>query len=82
MKERKMKPNPQKVLDEAMQLEPTTRAFIAETLLESLDFEEDFEISEAWQEEIRRRCEEIDSGQAKLVNSEIVFAELRKKYPA
>ena len=77
-----MKPNPQKVLDEAMQLEPTTRAFIAETLLESLDFEEDFEISEAWQEEIRRRCEEIDSGQAKLVNSEIVFAELRKRYPA
>jgi putative addiction module component (TIGR02574 family) len=82
MKERKMKPNPQKVLDEAMQLEPTTRAFIAETLLESLDFEEDFEISEAWQEEIRRRCEEIDSGQSKLVNSEIVFAELRKRYPA
>ena len=77
-----MKPNPQKVLDEAMQLEPTTRAFIAETLLESLDFEENFEISVAWQEEIRRRCEEIDSGKAKLVNSEIVFAELRKRYPA
>lgn len=77
-----MKPNPQKVLDEAMQLEPTTRAFIAETLLESLDFEENFEISAAWQEEIRRRCEEIDSGKAKLVDSEIVFAELRKRYPA
>ena len=77
-----MKPNPQKVLDEAMQLEPTTRAFRAETLLESLDFEEDFDISEAWQKEIRRRCEELDSGKAKLVDSEKVFAELRKRYPA
>jgi ribosomal protein S18 acetylase RimI-like enzyme len=29
-------------------------------LLESLDFGDDFEISQHWREEIRRRCEEID----------------------
>jgi len=77
-----MKPDPQKVLDEALQCEPTTRAFIAETLLESLDFEEDFDLSQAWREEIHRRCQEIDSGKPALVESESVFAELRKRYPA
>ncbi len=28
-----MKPSPQKIIDDAMQLEPTTRAFVAESLL-------------------------------------------------
>ncbi len=37
-----MNPDPQRIIDEAMQLEPSTRAFIAEALLETLDFEEDF----------------------------------------
>ena len=50
-----MKPDPKKILDEALQLEPTTRAYVAEILLESLDFEEDFAISEEWMQEIRRR---------------------------
>ncbi len=77
-----MKPNPQKIIEDAMQLEPTTRAFVAESLLESLDFEEDFSLSEEWNQEIRRRCEEIDSGKAVLVEGETVLANLRKKYPS
>lgn len=40
-----VKPDPKKILDEAMQLEPTTRAFVAETLLESLDLDQDFAVS-------------------------------------
>lgn len=75
-----MKPNAKKILDEAMQLEPTVRAFIAESLLESLDFEEDFPVSQEWLEEIRRRCDEIDSGKSKLLESETVINELRMKY--
>ncbi len=46
-----------KILEEAMQLAPGTRALIAETLLERLDFEEDFEVSQDWRDEIHRRCE-------------------------
>ncbi len=76
-----MKPDPQKLLEEALQCEPTTRAFIAETLLESLDFEENFDISQAWREEIRKRCQEIDSGKVKLVDTETVLTELRKQFP-
>jgi len=77
-----MKPSPQKIIEDAMQLEPTTRAFVAESLLESLDFEEDFSLSEEWGQEIRRRCEEIDSGKAILVEGETVLANLRKKFPS
>lgn len=75
-----MSPNAKKILEEAMQLEPGTRAMIAETLLESLDFEEDFEISQAWRDEIQRRCEQIDRGEVELSDSEKVMAELRKKH--
>ncbi|MEO6202052.1 MAG: addiction module protein [Nitrospirales bacterium] len=77
-----MKPSPQKIIEDAMQLEPTTRAFVAESLLQSLDFEEEFSLSEEWVQEIRRRCEEIDSGKAVLVDGETVFPQLRKKYPS
>ncbi|MEK7762920.1 MAG: addiction module protein [Nitrospirota bacterium] len=75
-----MKANAKKILEEAMQLESGTRAMIAETLLESLDFEEDFEVSPAWRDEIQRRCEQIDRGEVELVDSDTVMAELRKKH--
>lgn len=74
------KPDPKKILDDTMQLEPTTRAFIAETLLESLDLDQDFAVSREWLEEIRRRCAEIDSGKAQLLDSATVINELRGKY--
>jgi putative addiction module component (TIGR02574 family) len=75
-----MKTDAKKILEEAMQLEPATRAFIAEALLEGLDFEQDFEVSQTWRAEIQRRCDEIDRGNAKLVDSDTVMAELRKKH--
>ena len=77
-----MKPNPQKIIEDAMQLEPKSRAFVAESLLQSLDFEEDFSLSEEWKQEIRKRCEEIDSGQAALIEGEKVISQLRKNYPS
>ena len=75
-----IKPDPKKILDEAMQLEPTARAFIAETLLESLDLERDFPVSQEWLEEIRRRCAEIDSGKTTMLDGAMVINELRGKY--
>ncbi len=76
-----MKQDPKKILDQALQLEPATRAFVAEVLLESLDFEEDFVLSQEWLDEIRRRCEDIDRGKTELLDGETVIAELRSKYP-
>ena len=75
-----MKADAKNILEEAMHLEPSTRALIAETLLESLDFEEDFDISQAWRDETQRRCEQIDRGEVELIDSDTVMAELRKKH--
>ena len=74
------KPDPKKILDEAMQLEPAARALVAETLLESLDLGDDVAVSREWLEEIQRRCAEIDSGKTTLVDGALVINELREKY--
>jgi len=74
------KPDPKKILDEALQLEPATRAFIAETLIDSLDLEQDYPVSQEWLEEIRRRAADIDSGKAALLDGVLVVNELRAKY--
>jgi hypothetical protein len=48
-----------KIIEAALALDPANRAFVAETLLESLDLEPDFPVSTDWLEEIRRRCDEV-----------------------
>jgi hypothetical protein len=75
-----MKADAKKILEEAMHLEPSTRALIAETLLGSLDFEEDFQVSQMWRDETQRRCGQIDRGEVELIDSDAVMAELRKKH--
>ena len=40
----------------------------------------DAQIKQAWDKEIARRLEEIDSGKVKLIPAEKVFAKLRAKY--
>ena len=75
-----MQPDPQRIIDDALQLEPAARALIAETLLETLDFEEDFPISQEWMDEIHRRCAAIDNGTDKLVDHDRVIQRLRGKY--
>ena len=74
------KPDSKKILDDALRLEPTTRAFIAETLLESLDLEQDYPVSPEWMKEIQRRCAEIDSGRTGTFDDVTVLNELSSKY--
>lgn len=38
----------EQILEEAMRLDPQTRALVAEALLETLDVGPDFKVSEAW----------------------------------
>jgi putative addiction module component (TIGR02574 family) len=64
------------IIEEALHLPRESRALLAEKLLESLDYEEGFEVRPEWIEEIRRRCREIDEGTATLVPGEQVFKEL------
>ena len=62
-------------MKEALELPREARALIAEKLLESLDFEEPFEVSSEWRDEIARRCREIDAGTASLIPGDQVLKE-------
>ncbi len=62
-----------KVLSDAMGLPMSVRAFIAEKLIESLDFTEEEALSQEWKKEIKKRCEEVNNGMAKLRGAESVF---------
>lgn len=61
----------------ALSLSPEERVQLAENLLATVQAVDE-EVEAAWGEEIRRRIAEIDSGTAKLIPSEEVFAELRR----
>ena len=68
----------EQLASEALSLPKAARAALAERLLQSLDPAEDGEIKRLWQEEIRRRCREIDEGRVKLIPAAEVFAQVRK----
>ena len=72
----------QKIIEDAMRLDPNARALIVETLLESLEVGTDFEVSADWRAEIRRRCAEIDSGAVTMIPGDQALAQLRAKYSA
>ena len=70
-----MSPEAESIVKEALQLPREARALIAEKLLASLDFEEPFEVSSEWREEIARRCREIDADTANLIPGDQVLKE-------
>jgi putative addiction module component (TIGR02574 family) len=70
----------QTITEQALKLAPAARAYIAEILIESLDYEDEFPVSEEWRQEIQKRCKEIDANSALLLDGEQVMAELRKRF--
>ncbi|WGS85560.1 addiction module protein [Methylomonas sp. UP202] len=70
----------QTITEQALKLAPAARAYIAEILIESLDYEDDFPVSEEWRQEIEKRCKEIDANSALLLDGEQVMAELRQRF--
>ncbi|PPD31137.1 MAG: addiction module antitoxin RelB [Methylomonas sp.] len=70
----------QTITEQALKLAPAARAYIAEILIESLDYEDDFPVSEEWRQEIQKRCKEIDANSALLLDGEQVMAELRQRF--
>ena len=61
----------------ALALPVEDRVRLAEEILATVQ-EADTEVEAAWEEEIRRRIAEIDSGRAKLIPADEVFAEVRR----
>ena len=75
-----MKSEIEGVTEQILNFPINTRAYLAELLLESLDYEEDYPISNEWIIEIKKRCRDIDSGTVKLVNGEEGLAKLKSKF--
>lgn len=63
----------------ARALPPEDRIRLAEELLATVQ-DVDAEVEQAWDVEIKRRIAEIDSGAAKLIPAEEVFAEVRRLF--
>ena len=72
------------IIDKALLLQDRERAQIAEQLISSLDrvVAPSREVELAWQQEIERRLNQIDSGEVKCVPWEEVRDNLRRKYCA
>jgi putative addiction module component (TIGR02574 family) len=68
--------DPSQILQAALELEPHERAKLIEALAASLDC---FDLGPEWEEEIRRRVEDIDSGRVKPVAGEDVFSRLEQR---
>ena len=64
-----------KILDKALMLPEEERAFISEKLYQSLHSDVDYEIENAWKEEIDTRLKEIETGKTKLIS----WDEIKKK---
>ena len=72
---RTMSSKGQRLLEEALALPAQERTDLATTLLESLDEGEDEGVEDAWSEEIKRRVEDVESGNVKTVP----WSEARKR---
>jgi putative addiction module component (TIGR02574 family) len=70
-----------KLKAELLNLASEDRAELAYFLIRSLEEEPDTGVQPAWEAELERRWQEMQSGNVVGVPAEEVFAELRKKYP-
>jgi putative addiction module component (TIGR02574 family) len=66
------------IASEAMLLPVSSRAELAEKLVESLDFSEDDEVLRGWAAEAIRRRDEVRSGKVKTIPGGEVIAEVRR----
>ena len=67
------------LLQKALTLSEEERADLACSLLDSLDTSVDEGVEAAWDEEISRRIDKLDSGKAKTISWEEVQTEISKK---
>jgi putative addiction module component (TIGR02574 family) len=67
------------VLKDALDLPPSERADLVEAIAASLD---GFDLGEEWEEEIRQRVQEVDSGRVQPIPGEEVFSRIEQRLRA
>ena len=64
---------------DALALSEAERAHLAHDLVASLDGPAEQDVADAWDKEIIRRINEIESGNAKLLDASEVISDIRKR---
>ena len=68
------------LLQKALSLSEEERAELAGSLIESLEATVDEAAEAAWNEEVARRIEDLDSGKAKTIPWEVVRSRISSKF--
>jgi putative addiction module component (TIGR02574 family) len=68
------------LINDIMTLPVEKRSYLAEKILESLDAEFDNPISDEWLAEIKKRCQEIDTGAVELTDADTVFSNAYSRF--
>jgi len=77
-----MTPQVSELLEKALELSAQEHGLLAARLIDSLDDEPAEEgVDAAWDEEIKRRFDDIRSGRVKTIPGEQVLRELAKEFP-
>lgn len=66
----------EKIIEEALKLDPVERERVAHELLESIGDTAGVDLSPEWEAEVQRRLRDMDAGRVEMIPAEKVFAEL------
>ena len=77
--ERNMGTDPEALRDAVLALSEAERAKLARDLIASLDGPADDDVAEAWDIELCRRINEVESGKAQLLDVEDVLPRIRAR---
>jgi len=70
----------EKIYEQALNLPINDRLILIDRLLISTNLPAQNDIDQAWVQEVERRCQEVNSGTAKLIPGEEVFEKIKKKF--
>ncbi|OGC07834.1 hypothetical protein A2V82_15365 [candidate division KSB1 bacterium RBG_16_48_16] len=70
----------EKIYEQALDLPIDDRLILIDKLLISTNLPTQDDIDQAWSKEVERRCQELDSGKARLIPGEEVFEKIKKRF--
>ena len=70
----------EKIYEQALDLPIDDRLVLIDKLLISANLPTQKDIDQAWAEEVERRCQEIENGEAKLIPGEEVFEKIKRRF--
>jgi hypothetical protein len=68
----------EQLTEELLSLPSVSRAFLADKLVESLEFDTDSTIQEAWTTEAKKRRDEVKTGSVQPIPGEEAIAQVRR----